>query len=79
LFPKELVQSIRWEELKHPLFLETIVKPLRLGVEVVEVPTTWRARTEGESQNTFLRNFVYFRIGLKTLFMPRHRILKRLA
>ena len=79
LFPKELVQSIRWEELKHPLFLETIVKPLRLGVEVVEIPTTWRARTEGESQNTFLRNFVYFRVGLKTLCMSRQNILRRPA
>jgi len=77
LFPRELIQSIQWEELKHPFFLETIVKPLRLGVEVVEVPTTWRVRGEGESQNTFLRNFVYFRIGLKTLFMPRKRILRR--
>jgi glycosyltransferase involved in cell wall biosynthesis len=79
LFPTELVQSIQWEELKHPFFLETIVKPLRLGVEVVEIPTVWRARTEGESQNTFLRNFVYFRIGLKTLFMSRQKILRRPA
>jgi len=77
LFPRELVQSIRWEELKHPFFLETIVKPLRLGVKVVEIPTTWRARTEGESQNTFLRTFVYFRIGLKTLFMSRQTLLRR--
>ena len=77
LFPKELVQSIQWEELKHPFFLETIVKPLRLGIEVVEIPTTWRARSEGGSQNTFMRNFLYFRIGLKTLFLPRKRILRR--
>lgn len=79
LFPTELVQSIQWEELKHPFFLETIVKPLRLGIEVIEIPTTWRARTEGKSQNTFLRNFVYFRVGLKTLFMPRRKILRRAA
>jgi glycosyltransferase involved in cell wall biosynthesis len=77
LFPKELLRSIRWEELRHPFFLETIVKPLRLGVTVVEIPTTWRARSEGESQNTFMRNFEYFRIGLKTLFMPRERILRK--
>ena len=79
LFPTELVQSIQWEELKHPFFLETIVKPLRLGVEVIEIPTTWRARNEGKSQNTFLRNFVYFRVGLKTLFMSRRKILRRSA
>jgi hypothetical protein len=70
------VRSIRWEELKHPFLFETIVKPLRLGVEVVEVPSTWRVRTEGVSHNTFLTNFFYFRIGLRTLFMPRRKILK---
>lgn len=73
---KELIQSIQWEEMKHPFFLETIVKPLRRGVEVVEIPTAWRARSEGESKNTFLRNFVCFRIGLKTRFASCHSILK---
>jgi glycosyltransferase involved in cell wall biosynthesis len=76
IFPTELVRSIRWEELKHPFLFETIIKPLRLGVEVVEVPSTWRARTEGVSHNSFLTNFVYFRIGLKTLFMSPGSILK---
>jgi glycosyltransferase involved in cell wall biosynthesis len=75
IFPTELVRSIRWEELKHPFLFETIVKPLRLGVEVVEVPSTWRVRTEGVSHNTFFTNFFYFRIGLKTLFTPPSKIL----
>ena len=70
------MQSIRWEELRHPFLLETLVKPLRLGVPIIEIPTLWKARTEGESQNPFLRNFVYFRIGLKTRFASRQSILK---
>ena len=76
IFPTKLVQSIRWEELRHPFLLETLVKPLRLGVPIIEIPTLWKARTEGESQNPFLRNFVYFRIGLKTRFASRQSILK---
>jgi glycosyltransferase involved in cell wall biosynthesis len=79
IFPTSLVQSIRWEELKHPFLFETIIKPLRLGVEVVEVASSWRARTEGVSHNTFLTNFVYFRIGLKTLFKSPRKILKDAA
>ncbi|MFH1386319.1 MAG: glycosyltransferase family 2 protein [bacterium] len=75
LFPALLVKSIRWEELRHPFLFETIVKPLRLGVEVKEVPSKWKARSEGGSQNTFWRNFEYFRIGLKTLFYPKEQIL----
>lgn len=75
IFPTTLLQSIIWEELRHPFFLETVIKPLRLGVEVFEVPALWRARTEGESQNQFFRNFEYFRIALKVRFRPPERIL----
>ena len=76
IFPTKLVQAIQWEELRHPFLLETMVKPLRLGVPVAEIPTDWHARIEGESQNPFFRNFVYFRIGIKTRFASRRSILK---
>jgi hypothetical protein len=76
LFPTKLIQSIQWEELRHPFLFETLVKPLRLGVPVIEIPSVWKARTEGESQNTFFRNFVYFRTGLKTRCASRKAILK---
>jgi hypothetical protein len=76
LLPTRLVQAIRWEKLRHPFNLEAIVKPLRLGVPAVEIPTTWRAQVAGQSQNPFFRNFEYFGIGLKTRFMSRERILK---
>ena len=68
VYPTPVIQSIRWEELRHPFLFECLVKPLRLGVPVVEVMTTWRARIEGESQNPFFRNFVYFRTGFRTRF-----------
>ncbi len=76
IFPTLLVRSIRWSELRHPFLFESLVKPLRLGVPVVEIPTVWRARTEGQSQNSFFRNFVYFRTGLKTRFAGKRSILK---
>jgi hypothetical protein len=68
IFPTNLVRSITWEELRHPFCLECLVKPLRLGVEVREIACVWRARSEGESQNSFFRNFAYFRTGLKVRF-----------
>ncbi len=76
IFPTRLVQAIQWEELRHPFLFETVVKPLRLGVPVTEIPSVWRARTEGESQNTFFRNFAYFRTGLRARFASRRSILK---
>ncbi len=76
IYPTKLVQSMRWEELRHPLLFEALVKPLRLGVKVIEIPSVWRARTEGESQNSFLRNFVYFRTGMKTWLASKASLLK---
>lgn len=79
VMPTRLVQSIRWEELRHPFLFETMIKPLRLGVPVVEIPAVWKARPEGESQNTFWQNFVYFRIGLKSRFARRSTLLRPAA
>lgn len=76
IFPSALLKSIAWEELRHPFFLETVIKPLRLGVEVIEVPAIWKARTEGASVNPFLANFAYFPIALKVRFYSRERILR---
>ena len=76
-FPTELVQSIVWEEQKHPFFLETALKPLRLEVEFVEVPTKWVARTEGVSQNSFFANFKYFKTAWHDRFLKREDILRR--
>lgn len=76
IYPTRVIQSIAWEELRHPFLLECLVKPIRLGTPVVEVTSVWTARIEGESQNTFFRNFVYFRTGFKTRFASRKSILK---
>ncbi len=76
IFSTRLVQAIQWEELRHPLLFETLIKPLRLGVPVIEIPSAWKARVEGESQNPFFRNFAYFRTGLKTRFSSKRAILK---
>ncbi len=75
LFPTQLVQSIHWEELRHPFLFETIIKPLRLGVKVIELPTKWGARIEGESHNSFIRNFEYFPIGFKVRLAPASSLL----
>ncbi len=76
IFPTDLMQSIKWEELKHPFFLETALKPLRLGVKFIEIPAHWSARTEGISQNSFWANFKYFRTAWHNRFLNRRQILR---
>ncbi len=79
LFPTKVVQGIKWEELRHPFFFETIIKPIRLGVPVMEIPTKWVPRVEGESHNSFFQNFEYFRPGLKVRFEPQSALLRDAA
>jgi glycosyltransferase involved in cell wall biosynthesis len=76
ILPTQLIKSIAWEELRHPFLFETLVKPLRLGVPVYEIPSKWVARVEGESQNTFMRNFAYFKIGLHVRFCSKDKIIR---
>ena len=76
IFPSELMKSIVWEELKHPFFLETALKPIRLGVKFIEIPAHWSARTEGVSQNSFFQNFRYFKTAWHNRFLKRTKILK---
>ena len=77
IFKSEWVKNVEWEELRHPFLLETVLKPLRLGATVAEVPTRWKARTQGESHNTFWRNFVYLRIAIKTRFRNKNKLWRR--
>lgn len=76
IFPTKLMRRIRWEEMRHPFFLETAIKPVRLGIRIYEIPTRWAARVEGESQNSFLQTFAYVWPAVKMRFYGRGKILK---
>ncbi|MBO4521088.1 MAG: glycosyltransferase family 2 protein [Alphaproteobacteria bacterium] len=75
LAPTELLRSVNWEELKHPLFLETCLKPIRLGVKIHEIPSVWAARKEGTSQNSLIQTFKYLKIAFKVKFERKEDLL----
>ena len=79
LFPTALVQSIQWEGLRHDFLLETVLKPVRLGIEVVEVPTRWTPRPDGESQNSLPNQLRYFRPLLTNRFQRPARMWRAAA
>lgn len=71
LYRNVALRTIRWRELKHSFLFEALLKPLRAGCRVVEVPTVWEPRQEGESSNMLSAYAGYFRIGLIVRFSPR--------
>jgi glycosyltransferase involved in cell wall biosynthesis len=74
LYRKSVLEGIAWEEMKHPFLLECLIKPLRCGAKVTEIPCKWKARTEGTSANSFMQTFVYLRTAWKTRFLSPQRI-----
>ena len=73
--PAKLFKRIKWEEYKHPFFLETALKPIVLGIKIHEIPTEWKSREEGVSQNSLIQTFKYLRIAFKVRFERKDRIL----
>ncbi len=72
IFPTSLIQLISWEELSHPFLLETVLKPLRLGVPILEIASQWKVRREGISQNSLRTKLQYVRASLRYRFCPIH-------
>jgi len=68
LYKMEALEGQAWQETRHPFLLESLLRPLKKGCTVQQVPAVWHSRTEGKSQNTFLQNFVYFRTAVKIYF-----------
>ncbi len=72
ILKKEIADKIDWEGTLHEIYIETTIKPLKFGCKAEQVPTIWIGRKEGESQNTFLRNFRYVRLAFNVLFGRKH-------
>lgn len=79
IFPVNLVKSIEWKELRHPFLLETLLIPLRMGVKVKEIPTSWIARKDGTSANPFFSNFRYIATGIRIRFCQKKKLLMQQA
>lgn len=72
---KELFEMINFEETGFPIFLEMVLKPLRLGWKFVEIPTNCYSRTEGKSRNSFKQTAMYLKTSLHIRFMKKENIL----
>jgi hypothetical protein len=76
LCPSKIYNSIRWERYDFPFLLELTLKPLRLGVEFVEIPVKLSSRKEGKSSNSFLLTAMYLPVAFHNRFISKKKILK---
>ena len=74
--PTVLYQSIAFCEMKHPINLEQVVVPLRLGVKFYEVAAVSRAEEEDVTVNPLAANFAYLRPAFHWRFAKREKMLR---
>jgi len=74
LYRREVLEGVRWNALGHPFLLECLLKPLRLGARVVEVPCRWRSRSEGSSAGSLRQMLGYVPLALRVRLTPRRRL-----
>jgi len=68
LYKIEALKGHAWKETKHPFLLESLLRPLKKGFTVEQIPVKWHARKEGKSKNTFWQNFEYINTALGIYF-----------
>lgn len=74
---KERIDQISWESSLHEIYIETTIKPLKIGCKADQVPTVWVGRSEGKSKNTFFKNFRYVGLAFKVWAGKKERCLKK--
>jgi len=76
VYPSKLINRFILKENRHPILLETVLIPIKLGIEFIEIPSKWNSRKEGNSNNSFLRNFSYILTGFRIFFSKRDKLIK---
>jgi glycosyltransferase involved in cell wall biosynthesis len=67
IYPKKALSKIVIDELRHGFALELILKPIKLGYKVINFPTKWRARTEGNPTSSLLTYYSFLKVLIKNL------------
>lgn len=75
LAPTILAQAINYREAKHPISIERVVIPLRLGIKFHEIPAICRL-LDRETVNPFMANFAYLRPAFYWRFKEKSMLVK---
>ncbi len=76
IYPSSLIKKLKLNETRHPILLETLLIPIKLNFNFLEVSSKWNKRLEGNTNNTFLRNFLYINTGFRIFFSNKRKLIK---
>ena len=75
IMPTDMFRSINWKEIHYTALLELVLCPVRLGVRIIETPTSCYGRTEGKSGNGFWQTAMYLKTALRIRFTKPKKLL----
>ncbi len=76
VYPSNLIKKFNLKEIQHPILLETMLIPIKLGIQFIEISSNWKKREEGNTNNTFMRNFLYINTGFRIFFSNKDNLVK---
>jgi glycosyltransferase involved in cell wall biosynthesis len=68
LYPRAALQGQTWRLVDHGFLLESLLRPMKAGWRVIEIPVMWTSRTEGVSNNSWRFYASYFKIAASIRF-----------
>ncbi len=74
--PTVLCQSLNYQETKHPITVERVVIPLRLGIKFHEISGIIYMPEDDETVNPMMANLAYLRPAFRWRFARREKLLK---
>ena len=77
--PMAVYSRIRWERNDFSFLPEMVFKPLKLGVDFIEVPTKNVARVEGRTHNRLKGWLMYYYMILKIYLTKKEDLVKEAA
>ena len=74
LIKASVLRSIHWQAQKHEITTEMVLKVLKLGYHVQEIPVVWKRRNEGKSALVLIRYLYYPFIALSIFMSPKNSL-----
>ncbi len=75
LAPTLIARSINYHETKHPINIERVAVPLRLGIKFHEVGAICKVPQDGKTVNPLLANFLYLRPAFRCRFATKRSLI----
>lgn len=77
LTPTQIMRSIEWYKPGRAITLEITLKPMRLGVRFIEVPSKWVVRDGGATKHPLSFYGEYLKTALKIRFCKKSELLRK--